>query len=347
MAKKKGQRYQGRERRENRGQGERETQKLPFKARCWDLGHCDRKRCSGQKLMREGLIRSMPLDKKFNGVVITPVGKTVVSPADKELMEKYGAAVVECSWARLADVPFHKIGGKCERLLPYLIAANTVNYGKPWRLNCAEALAACFVIGGHTDWAEQILEPFPYGGSFLEINGELLEKYAACADADDVKSAEAEWLDKLDKEYKESREGGEDPWMGGNSNLASMSAPGSREATEEPMESQSRSYEMPSSSEEDGERYHEYLRQKALQSKEFTNPKPTKVIKASKVDSDSDEAAYSGEVDDLDRDKSIFNSARVGEDKEPSIKHSSRKYPRTYTAFLSSKNISASGGQSA
>jgi len=88
MAKKKGQRYQGREHRENRRSGERETQNLPFKgffllpdifspllmspiARCWDLGHCDRKRCSGQKLMREGLIRSIPLDKKFNGVVIT------------------------------------------------------------------------------------------------------------------------------------------------------------------------------------------------------------------------------------------------------------------------------------
>ena len=41
-------------------------------------------------------------------------GKTVVSPTDKELMEKYGAAVIECSWAWLADVPFHKIGGKCE-----------------------------------------------------------------------------------------------------------------------------------------------------------------------------------------------------------------------------------------
>ncbi|CUS09682.1 unnamed protein product, partial [Tuber aestivum] len=301
MAKKRGQRYQGRERREDRGQGEREIQKLPFKARCWDLGHCDRKRCSGQKLMREGLIRSMPLDKKFNGVVITPTGKTVVSPADKELMEKHGAAVVECSWARLADVPFHKIGGKCERLLPYLIAANTVNYGKPWRLNCAEALAACFVIGGHTDWAEQILEPFPYGGSFLEINGELLEKYAACASADDVKNVEAEWLDKLEKEYKESREVGGDPWMGGNSNLSSVSAPSNRETMEEPVETPSRLYEMPSSGEEDEGTYREYLRQKVLLSKEFTNPKPTKVIETSKAGSDDDGAVFSGEEDDLDR----------------------------------------------
>ncbi|RPA99185.1 hypothetical protein L873DRAFT_931881 [Choiromyces venosus 120613-1] len=151
-------------------------------------------------------------------------------------------------------------------------------------------------------------------------------KYAACVDADDVKRVETEWLDKLEKEYKESREEGGDPWMGGNANFSSMPAPSSQEATEEseepeePMESQSRLYEMPSSDEEDSWRYREYLRQKALQSKEFTNPKPIKVIKASKVDYEEDEAVYSDEEDDLDRDERIFNAVRVEEeDKEPSI----------------------------
>ena len=31
-------------------------------------------------------------------------------------MEQYGAAVVECSWVRIKEVPWQKIGGKCERL---------------------------------------------------------------------------------------------------------------------------------------------------------------------------------------------------------------------------------------
>jgi pre-rRNA-processing protein TSR3 len=83
-----------------------------------------------------------------------------VSPADKGTLETQGAAVVECSWARLDEIPMSRIGGRCERLctfisvckrlilVPYLVATNPVNYGKPWRLNCVEALAAAFCICG-------------------------------------------------------------------------------------------------------------------------------------------------------------------------------------------------------
>ena len=137
-------------------------------------------------------------------------------------MEQYGAAVVECSWVRLEEVPFSRIGGKCERLLPYLVAANPVNYGRPWRLNCVEALAACFVICGHEDWAEIALQHFPYGKPFLEINSQLFKRYAACQNEEDIKKAEEKWLAKLEKEYTESRANKEaagtegDDWAGGN-----------------------------------------------------------------------------------------------------------------------------------
>lgn len=40
-------------------------------AAAWDLGHCDPDRCSGKKLMRQGLMRDIPIGKKFSGVVIT------------------------------------------------------------------------------------------------------------------------------------------------------------------------------------------------------------------------------------------------------------------------------------
>ncbi|KAI1338170.1 DUF367-domain-containing protein [Xylariaceae sp. FL0016] len=192
---------------------------IPFKAACWDLNHCDPKRCSGKKLIKLGLMRDLHLGQRHNGVIITPNGKHTLSPADRELMDQYGAAVVECSWARTQEIQWNKVGGKCERLLPYLVAANTVNYGKPYRLNCVEALAASFYICGHPDWAERVLRPFNYGESFIAINSKLLKKYAACADEDAVKTTEKEWLERLEREHAESRENDDgDLWKGGNVN---------------------------------------------------------------------------------------------------------------------------------
>ncbi|EKJ78656.1 hypothetical protein NXS19_010225 [Fusarium pseudograminearum] len=200
-----------------------ESSRPAFKAACWDLGHCDPKRCSGKKLMKLGMMRDLHLGQRHNGVIITPNGKHTVSPADRELMDQYGAAVVECSWARTQEVQWNKVGGKCERLLPYLVAANTVNYGKPWRLNCVEALAAAFYICGHPDWAEQILAPFSYGPSFLQINSTLLKRYAACADEAEMKKTEEEWMEQLEREYAESREeGNDDMWTSGNTNRRRM-----------------------------------------------------------------------------------------------------------------------------
>lgn len=193
-----------------------------FKAAAWDLNHCDAKRCSGKRLMRLGLMRELHVGQKHPGVVVSPKAKTVVSPADRAILEQYGAAVVEASWNRIEEVPFNRIGGVNSRLLPYLIAANPTNYGRPWRLNCVEALAACFAICGHLEWAEEILSTFSYGQSFLDINEEVLKIYAACEDEEGVKKAEEEWLAKIENEWKEDREkraeNEDDAWRGGNMN---------------------------------------------------------------------------------------------------------------------------------
>jgi pre-rRNA-processing protein TSR3 len=137
--------------------------------------------------------------------VVSPNGKEVVCPNDRSIVEEHGAAVVECSWARIDEIPFSRIGGKHERLLPYLVAANTVNYGRPWRLNCVEALAACFAITGHHDWAEEVLSHFSWGPTFLDINAELLEKYAACTDSQSVKAAQDKWISDIEREADERK----------------------------------------------------------------------------------------------------------------------------------------------
>jgi pre-rRNA-processing protein TSR3 len=191
----------------------------PFHAACWDLNHCDPKRCSGKRLLRQGLITNLRLGQRFPGVVITHKAKAVLSPADADLVAQHGAAVVECSWARTQEVSWSRINGAASRLLPYLVAANTVNYGRPLRLNCAEALAAAFAICGRREWAEAVLAPFSYGEAFFEMNEALLKKYAACKDEDGVKKVEEEWMERLEREYAEKREGDDgDVWKGGNRN---------------------------------------------------------------------------------------------------------------------------------
>ncbi|KAI9894190.1 MAG: ribosome biogenesis protein tsr3 [Vezdaea aestivalis] len=211
--------------------GPSDAERPPFIAACWDLEHCDPKRCSGKKLMKLSLMRELHIGQKFNGLVISPNAKKTVSRQDQELLEQYGAAVVECSWARIKEVPFNRIGGKCERLLPYLIAANSVNYGRPWRLNCVEALAACFFICGHEDWAIQILASFSYGDAFLDINAALLKRYAQCENEEEIKKAEELWLDKLEREYAEKRETDlrGDAWGGGNLNHMPLADSGDEE----------------------------------------------------------------------------------------------------------------------
>ena len=107
------------------------------------------------------------------------------------------------------------------------MAANSVNYGRPWRLNCVEALAAAFYICGHEDWAHEVATHFSYGEPFLEINSQILKRYAACTTEEEVREAEKVWLAKIEREYNDNRadtegSGKEDAWKGGNMNRVPM-----------------------------------------------------------------------------------------------------------------------------
>lgn len=132
-----------------------------------------------------------------------------MSPVDAEAVRAAGLAVVDCSWAALDQVPFAKLpkGGErlrtnttlyCYRfnalLVPYLVAANTVNYGRPYKLNCAEALAAGLWICGLQEDARLVMSKFGYGEEFLRINADLLDAYAACKDGEEVVQVQNRFL---------------------------------------------------------------------------------------------------------------------------------------------------------
>jgi pre-rRNA-processing protein TSR3 len=79
---------------------------FPFKLAMWDLGQCDRNRCTGTRLARQGIVRELRLGQSHPGVVLSPSGTRSVSMEDQELMRAKGLAVVDCSWNKLDDVPF-------------------------------------------------------------------------------------------------------------------------------------------------------------------------------------------------------------------------------------------------
>ncbi|KAI8073926.1 hypothetical protein BC940DRAFT_77047 [Gongronella butleri] len=172
---------------------------IPMPVVMWDFKHCDPKRCSGTKLAKCRMLKTLKLTQRFRGIVASPEGKQAVSPADRSIVEAHGAGVVDCSWARLEEVPFAKIKGPTDRLLPYLVATNPVNYGKPWKLNCAEALAAIFYITGFPEHGEELLSKFKWGHAFYEVNAGLLNRYAKCKDSTEVVQVQNDYLASLEK----------------------------------------------------------------------------------------------------------------------------------------------------
>jgi pre-rRNA-processing protein TSR3 len=171
----------------------------------WDFEQCDAKRCTGRKLQRQGVLRVLGLGERFRGVVLSPNASQAVSPADAALVREFGAAVIDCSWARLAEIPFGKIRGGEERLLPYLVAANPVNYGKPMKLSCVEALAATLYIASLKDEARKLLAPFSWGLEFVKINLDLLDLYAACLSSAQVVEVQAKYLAEADAYHENKR----------------------------------------------------------------------------------------------------------------------------------------------
>ena len=153
-------------------------------------GEDDPEKCTARKLARFDLADLHRSDRETPyGIVLNPHAERALSPADAEFDR---LVALDCSWERAAEARFSLPGE--HRGLPFLVAANPVNYGRPFRLTTVEALAAGLYILGDPDGARRILGKFTWGETFLELNEEPLRRYAACADSGEVVSVQEEYL---------------------------------------------------------------------------------------------------------------------------------------------------------
>ena len=163
----------------------------------WDLKHCNPKRCTGRKLSRLGMCQILRLGKRFNGIILSPMASKCVSLEDKPIVERNGIAVVDCSWNKLNETPFHLMKGNHLRLLPFLIASNPVNYGNGCKLSCVEAIAATLMITGFTELAQKYLSKFKWGLGFIQLNEEYFDKYNVCMNSTEVVKTQNEFISQM------------------------------------------------------------------------------------------------------------------------------------------------------
>lgn len=159
------------------------------------LPGCDPKKCSALKLARFGLVKLLrsPRQVHRHPVVLNPFAERAFSPADRVLAEENGILVLDCSWEDAEEMFQHRIQGEA-RCLPYLVAANPINYGLIGKLSSVEAAASALFILGYSDEARRLLELFKWGPTFLELNREPLTEYAEASGSSDVVARQKQFM---------------------------------------------------------------------------------------------------------------------------------------------------------
>ena len=140
-------------------------------------------------------IRSIPK----RGFILEPLCGKVFGPEDHELVLERGGALVglDCSWAHI-ESSVESVMARTRlqpRMLPLLLAANPVNWGKPGRLTTAEALATVLYLVGRKEQSREVLGAFRWGERFFELNQEPLDAYAAARTSAELVELQFEFFD--------------------------------------------------------------------------------------------------------------------------------------------------------
>ena len=181
---------------------EQEYEEFTIKLSMLYFDQCDPKKCTGKKMERLGLLSEIKFYPNYGGILLTPNGKKICSIEDHDIIKNKGICVIDCSWAKFNELNLNL--SKIEtRALPFMVAVNPVNFGKAFKLTCAEAFAACLFLGGFEHEAKFIMNHFKWGENFFNINQELFNKYKNVASQEELKNIQEKYInDELENKRK-------------------------------------------------------------------------------------------------------------------------------------------------
>ena len=164
----------------------------------YDKNQCDPKKCTAKRMLKFGLAKEAKMLRNIpsGSIVLSPFAEKALSPADLKYAHN-GLVVMDLTWTNIDEFP--KLSRTQDRALPYLLASNPINWGRPMELNSAEADMASLIILGEKEQADQFMGRFNWAPEFLRLNGELLEAYASARDSTDVVRIQNEYIESIKK----------------------------------------------------------------------------------------------------------------------------------------------------
>ena len=139
----------------------------------------DPKKCTAKKLARFKLVKLETNIRKTprGAILLNPFAEKSLSKEDLVIAKKNGIIAIDCSWKN-AEKSFNFLDKiNHSRALPFVLAVNPVNYGKPFKLTTLEAFSATLYILGFIEKAEDMLKLYKWAPNFLVLNKKPLEDY--------------------------------------------------------------------------------------------------------------------------------------------------------------------------
>ena len=162
----------------------------------YDKNQCDPKKCTAKRMLKFGLAKEAKTLHAIpkGSIVLSPFAEKALSPDDIRYA-RHGLVVMDLTWTNIDEFPRPK--GTNDRALPYMLASNPINWGRPMELNSAEAVMASLFILGEREQAETFLGRFNWAPEFMRLNGELLEEYSSAKDSTELVRIQNEYIDSI------------------------------------------------------------------------------------------------------------------------------------------------------